>query len=121
MGTLAGEILEKWVNGFWIKAYKGPMVANMFKIPEQYSDSHDVRTGATGDQPDVSTSGETRLRIRNQTTPGLTELVGADGTDDTRNWWMDYTVRPPYEEKRKKEKKKKKITRNQRKLSTINK
>ena len=81
MGTLAGEILEKWVNGFWIKAYKGPMVANMFKIPEQYSDSHDVRTGATGDQPDVSTSGETRLPTKSQT------ILGQGTGKISRGWW----------------------------------
>ena len=34
LGTLAGEILEKWVNGFRLKPYYGPMPQNPFKQPE---------------------------------------------------------------------------------------
>ena len=33
--TLAGELLEKWVNGFWLKPYKGPMPTNPFKVSEE--------------------------------------------------------------------------------------
>ena len=35
LGTLAGEILDKWVNGFWLKLYKGPMLENPFQEPKE--------------------------------------------------------------------------------------
>ena len=31
LGTLAGEVLGKWVNGFRLKPYKGPMPKNPFE------------------------------------------------------------------------------------------
>ena len=37
-GTLAGEILGKWVNGFWLKPYKGRMSANPFQKKEDPQD-----------------------------------------------------------------------------------
>jgi hypothetical protein len=30
LGTLAGEVLGKWVNGFRLKPYRGPMPSNPF-------------------------------------------------------------------------------------------
>ena len=30
LGTLSGELLIKWVNGFWLKPYKGRMPENPF-------------------------------------------------------------------------------------------
>ena len=38
LGTLAGEVLEKWVNGFQVKPYKGPMLVNPFKEPDERKD-----------------------------------------------------------------------------------
>ena len=32
VGTLSGEILPKWVNGFRLKPYHGPMPENPFKL-----------------------------------------------------------------------------------------
>ena len=32
VGTLSGEILPKWVNGFRLKQYHGPMPENPFKV-----------------------------------------------------------------------------------------
>ena len=34
LGTLTGEVLDKWVNGFWLKLYQGPMPGNLFKQPK---------------------------------------------------------------------------------------
>ena len=34
LGTLAGELLSKWVNGFRLKPYKGQMPKNPFKDDE---------------------------------------------------------------------------------------
>ena len=34
LGTLAGEILGKWVNGFRLKPYKGHMPKNPFQVDE---------------------------------------------------------------------------------------
>ena len=34
LGTLAGEVLDKWVNGFRLKPYYGPMPQNPFHQPE---------------------------------------------------------------------------------------
>ena len=31
LGTLAGEVLGKWVNGFRLKPYRGPMPKNPFE------------------------------------------------------------------------------------------
>ena len=31
LGTLADEVLDKWVNGFILKPYQGPMPRNPFK------------------------------------------------------------------------------------------
>ena len=31
LGTLASEILKKWVNVFWLKPYKGLMPKNPFQ------------------------------------------------------------------------------------------
>ena len=36
LGTLAGELLTKWVNGFRLKPYKGWMPENLFKEPETF-------------------------------------------------------------------------------------
>ena len=35
LGTLAGEILPKWVNGFRLKPYHGDMPKNPFSQPEE--------------------------------------------------------------------------------------
>ena len=34
LGTLANEVLAKWVNGFRLKPYQGPMPKNPFKKPK---------------------------------------------------------------------------------------
>ena len=34
LGTLAGEVLEKWVNGFRLKPYYRPMPRNLFEQPD---------------------------------------------------------------------------------------
>ena len=38
LGTLAGEILGKWVNGFRLKPYKGPMPKTPFRKDEDPQD-----------------------------------------------------------------------------------
>ena len=35
LGTLAGEVLDKWINGFRLKPYKAPMPENPFKQLEE--------------------------------------------------------------------------------------
>ena len=35
LGTLAREVLKKWVNGFRLKPYKGMMLVNPFKEPKE--------------------------------------------------------------------------------------
>ena len=35
LGMLAGEVLAKWINGFRLKPYKGPMSENPFKQSEE--------------------------------------------------------------------------------------
>ena len=32
VATLSGEILPKWVNGFWLKPYHGSMLENPFQV-----------------------------------------------------------------------------------------
>ena len=32
VGMMAGEILPKWVNGFLLKPYQGPMPENPFRV-----------------------------------------------------------------------------------------
>ena len=34
LGTLVGKVLDKWVNGFRLKPYYGPMPQNLFYQPE---------------------------------------------------------------------------------------
>ena len=34
LSTLAGKVLDKWVNGFRLKPYQGPMPKNPFKKPK---------------------------------------------------------------------------------------
>ena len=47
LGTLAGEIIGKWVNGFRLKPYKGPMPANPITILERDGENPDANTGDT--------------------------------------------------------------------------
>ena len=42
LGTLAGEVLGKWVNGFRLKPYNGPMPRNPF---EQVKGDTEPNTG----------------------------------------------------------------------------
>ena len=46
---LVGELLEKWVNGYRLKPYKGPMLEKPFKALEENKDQaiHKVVTGET--------------------------------------------------------------------------
>ena len=43
IGTLAGEILGKWVNGFLLKLYKGRMPKNPFQEDEDPRDPENWR------------------------------------------------------------------------------
>ena len=54
LGTLAGEIVGKWVNGFRLKQYKGPMLANPFKILDLDDEITDAETGDTRDLSDAT-------------------------------------------------------------------
>ena len=57
LGTLAGDVLDKWVNGFQLKPYKEPMPVNPFKAPEQHEgneDAGDHRTAEIRGQPDIT-------------------------------------------------------------------
>ena len=40
LGTLAGEVLGKWVNGFRLKPYKGPMPRNPFEQGKADAEPH---------------------------------------------------------------------------------
>ena len=55
LGTLAGELLSKWVNGFRLKTYKGQMSDNPFKEDKNPQN--------------------TEYRSKGEITPEATELV----------------------------------------------
>ena len=47
LGTLAGELLSKWVNGFRLKPYKGQMPENPFKDEENPQNTGNWTKGDT--------------------------------------------------------------------------
>ena len=47
LGTLAGELLSKWVNGFRLKPYKGQMPENPFKEDENPQNTGNRSKGRT--------------------------------------------------------------------------
>jgi hypothetical protein len=65
LGTLAGEVMGKWANGFRLKPYKGQMPANPFKQnPEIRNDNEEPTQMRHNEEPttartDPNTSGKT--------------------------------------------------------------
>ena len=71
VGTLVGEILPKWVNGFRLKPYKGPMPRNPFE---------QVKTDT---EPDTSKSEETATHLAiGKREAGKREHEPANGKND---------------------------------------
>ena len=64
LGTLAGEVMGKWANGFRLKPYKGHMPANPFKHdPTQIRRTEEPTPMRNNEEPttvrtDPNTSGE---------------------------------------------------------------
>ena len=51
---LVGELLEKWVNGFQLKPYKGPMPVNSFMEPEERRDQTNGEEEVTNKEVDTN-------------------------------------------------------------------
>ena len=50
LGTLSGEVVGKWANGFWLKPYKGHILANPFKQdPKIWHDEEPTPTDAAAE------------------------------------------------------------------------
>ena len=75
LGTLVGDVFNKWVNRFQLKLYKGPMPTNPFKDQDN-QDFGDRRAASTGGRVDDPTEG----------------LIGVGGIDNTRSWRVDHVV-----------------------------
>ena len=65
LGTLSGDVIGKWANGFRLKPYKGNMPANPFKQnPEIRQDEEPTPTDAAED-----------IRTEEEPTPILTKTI----------------------------------------------
>ena len=66
LGTLSGEVIGKWANGFRLKPYKGHMPANPFKQDPEIR--HDEEPTPTDAAPEIRSEGEP-TPVPTKTTP----------------------------------------------------
>ena len=52
LGTLVGELLEKWVNRFRLKPYIGLMPENPLREPEEHN-NQEIKDEVTGKSPTI--------------------------------------------------------------------
>ena len=65
LGTLAGEVMGKWANGFRLKSYKGQMPANPFKVePTQIRNSEEPTQIRDSEEPTPTSNNEKPTTVR---------------------------------------------------------
>ena len=86
LGTLAGEVLGKWVNGFRLKPYKGPMPKNPFERRAATESDAGRRTiTATGEDDDYHQASKEEHEPANRQEAGELHASGKGPTGPEKN------------------------------------